>query len=481
MPLKNLEIERKILFLILFLLVFTSVNLPVSAGRTNSSVTLSLNGNSYTADVSWSKPYIITVSGNVTINNDAHEKLQIKIQAESEFECTINPDSFVRYSSDIVDFVVFITIPENTSEGDYRIKIIACCEDSAGTPILVSKEVFVKVIARRLSVSCEPGCVSINNGESRTIFLNITNRGFSKDSVVCMIDSSSEKMLSRGWEIDLPGLDYGLEPNETKTVTITIKAPDNDSNTNYTLRFLITSCIENSHKQDVIVSCAIVMSTKKTNEKISDEDIFKITYMHLFLFSLTISCIIGLFFITGTEIGYFAFITALIVPLFVRLKKEKVLSNFTRGEIFGYIKANPGVHYMAILHTLDLENGVLAYHLTVLEREGYIKSVRDGLYKRFYPKEMKIPKKVIQLSRLQKDIIEQIRNEPGISQSKIAKRLGESKQVINCNIKILEKGSIIKVERIGKESMCYLTNEKNKVEEGGNIPIEDLALPISMK
>ena len=478
MYLKIERMERKILSLFFLVVVFTSVNASYSmAGRTTSSISMSLDCDEYNADVSWSKPYVITISGNITISNEAYEKVQVKIQAETVFECKINPDSFVRYTSDIVDFVVMVTIPENASEGVYKIKIVACCEDSAGTPVLVSKDVFVNVVTRRLSVTCEPEHISIKSRETSSIFLNITNRGLSKDTVVCAIDSSSEKMLSRGWEIDISGLDYDINPSETKTVIVTIKAPLKDTNTNYTLRFLFTSSTDNSHKQDVTVSCSIVMDTMNIKTNGEDNSQIRITYAYLFIFTLTLGCIIGVFFVTGTEIGYFAFISALVVPLFVRLKKEKVLSNFTRGEIFGYIKANPGVHYMAILQTLELENGVLAYHLLVLEREGYIKSVRDGLYKRFYPREMKIPTKVIQLSRLQKDIIDKIKDNPGITQSGIAKGLGESKQVINYNIKVLEKGGIVRLERNGKETMCYLTNEKNKIQDEERNPFERIIIP----
>ena len=123
-----------------------------------------------------------------------------------------------------------------------------------------------------------------------------------------------------------------------------------------------------------------------------------------------VGCGIGIAaFLGATEVGYFSLIS-LFLPLYVRLKKKDVLSHFTRGQIFGYIQANPGTHYNAIIQDLRLHNGVGAYHLSVLEREGFIRSLRDGIYKRFYPSTMRIPEKRLHLSRIQRDIFEVINN-----------------------------------------------------------------------
>jgi len=69
----------------------------------------------------------------------------------------------------------------------------------------------------------------------------------------------------------------------------------------------------------------------------------------------------------------------LIVPLYSKIKREKVLDHFIRGQIFGYIMANPGEHYNSIKQALDMTNGSLAHHLRTLERERFVKSKRFGL------------------------------------------------------------------------------------------------------
>ena len=40
---------------------------------------------------------------------------------------------------------------------------------------------------------------------------------------------------------------------------------------------------------------------------------------------------------------------------------------FQRGRVVGYLVANPGVHFRALLAALDMSNGQLAHHLKVLE------------------------------------------------------------------------------------------------------------------
>jgi len=149
-------------------------------------------------------------------------------------------------------------------------------------------------------------------------------------------------------------------------------------------------------------------------------------------------------------------------PLFTKLKKEKVLDNFIRGQLYGYIIANPGDHYASIKSVLGLKNGTCAYHLRVLEREKFIKTTWDGLNKRFFPYEMSVPKidkepfTEVHLSSVQKQIVDVIRSTPGVTQAEIAKRCGLSKQVVSYHITMMSKAMILKVERNGNRNECHI-------------------------
>jgi len=166
--------------------------------------------------------------------------------------------------------------------------------------------------------------------------------------------------------------------------------------------------------------------------------------------------IIGL--LGGTEIGRYALFAGLLIPLYTKLMKDQVLDHYLRGKIHGYIIANPGEHYNAIKEQLDVTNGALSYHLRVLEREGYIRSRFDGMYKRFYPSEMKLPRSSRQISSFQEVILTIVKNNQGLSQKDIAKRIGVSSQVINYHIKLLEDADLIKVDRTRRRSRVYATD-----------------------
>jgi predicted transcriptional regulator len=148
--------------------------------------------------------------------------------------------------------------------------------------------------------------------------------------------------------------------------------------------------------------------------------------------------------------------------LYTKLRRTEVLDHMIRGKIQGYVIANPGAHYNQIKYDLDLNNGSLAYHLKVLEREGYIKSMRDGMYKRFYPSSAKVPKE--RLTPMQRRIVEQIRKRDGVSQARIAKLIEESPQVVNYHMGIMSKAGIVRLKKHGRETLCYLNGGYREVK-----------------
>lgn len=162
--------------------------------------------------------------------------------------------------------------------------------------------------------------------------------------------------------------------------------------------------------------------------------------------------------VSRNESWKYWFLSALIAPLYVRLKRGVVLDHFVRGQIFGHIKTNPGTHYNQIKDVLGVANGVLAHHLRTLEREEFIKSRTDGKLKRFYPAEMniEIDKNGIQLSEPQLEIIDIIRQNPGTTQSDIARNMNKDRRAIGYHIKQLERMNVIRLEKSGRECFCYL-------------------------
>ena len=162
----------------------------------------------------------------------------------------------------------------------------------------------------------------------------------------------------------------------------------------------------------------------------------------------------------ATESGKYAIMKFAFIPLYSRVKKEEVLDHFVRGQIYGYIMSHPGQHYNAIKQELKVTNGTLSHHLKTLEIQGFIKSHRDGTYKRFYPMgSSHSKKKGIRLSDLQLSILDNLRQAPGLTQSEIAKSIGMSQQSISYNISILYRNEIIHYERNGVRKHYYINED----------------------
>ncbi len=175
----------------------------------------------------------------------------------------------------------------------------------------------------------------------------------------------------------------------------------------------------------------------------------------IFLIGCVAAVVVGLGAVAVTEIGHYTFFF-FIYFLYTRIKREYLLDNFTRGRIYGYVEANPGDHFNAIKRALGLKNGSLAYHIRTLEREGYIISKRDRGYTRFYPKSIKLPKRNIrELIPLQRDIVEIVKNNPGISQRGIADQLDISYQLVHYHVKVLQDADYLYLEKDAKQSYCY--------------------------
>ena len=150
-------------------------------------------------------------------------------------------------------------------------------------------------------------------------------------------------------------------------------------------------------------------------------------------------------------------LVAIFLPMYSKIRRERVLDHFVRGQIYGYVLANPGEHYNAIKVALNLTNGSLAHHLKTLERERFIKSKRFGLYRRFYPINMRIPDDdYFAPNMIQRTIVDLIRTVPGITQKEIANRLGLTPPTVNYHINILGERRVIRVERAGRKTHCFV-------------------------
>jgi DNA-binding MarR family transcriptional regulator len=154
----------------------------------------------------------------------------------------------------------------------------------------------------------------------------------------------------------------------------------------------------------------------------------------------------------------------LLLPFYSRIQKEDVLDQFVRGQIYGFIKTNPGVHYNQILRKVGVKNGTLSYHLGVLEKTELIQSRREGLkYRVFYPTGMNFPKSErFRLTDFQIQVIDTLKRKPGLTQKELARFLGQKPQTINYNIKVLDQAGLITVEKKGRKTTCFAVEQHDE-------------------
>ena len=142
------------------------------------------------------------------------------------------------------------------------------------------------------------------------------------------------------------------------------------------------------------------------------------------------------------------FFASLIIPMYMRLKSERIFDNFNRGRIYEYIARRPGCSLSEIGKELSMMNGNLCYHLAVLKRTGLIRSIKDSRERKFFVIGVTVPTFVAMIiGHTGSLIIAALRENEPITENQLAISLDMSRQRVHYHLKKLEKkGMIIKSE-----------------------------------
>jgi DNA-binding MarR family transcriptional regulator len=437
---KNQGYRKKSIIILtaLVLLGFLGVFSLSSVSAQGTEITVSLDQAAYqVADFTVEEDITYYLSGNVTIKSESAipTTVWLGIHAPNGWAAYISPEELeVPIGTTVISFEGEVTPSDSSEQMEHDVSVWASAESrdfsllDFDSPASDQDNFLVNVITNRVKLLFDNLIHQVLPESDIVNTFTVTNVATVSDTFTIILDYPESRDME-GWDISLSAESFELEPGETKTFFVNQKVPENAPEGDYTVRVEVSSEGYAASKGEQSIVTKVRMPDTSSP--------FRIDWMILFMVGF-VGFGIGLAaFLGATEVGYFSLIS-LFLPLYVRLKKKDVLSHFTRGQIFGYIQANPGTHYNAIIQDLRLHNGVGAYHLQVLEREGFIRSLRDGIYKRFYPATMRIPEKRVHLSRIQRDIFEVIQKHPGITQTQISRLLDESKQVVNYHVKILE-------------------------------------------
>ena len=123
--------------------------------------------------------------------------------------------------------------------------------------------------------------------------------------------------------------------------------------------------------------------------------------------------------------------------------------------IRGYILVHPGDSYSDIRRNLGLSNGTLSYHLTVLAREGIVRSHARGSRKLFYPRDARLPNDGGGMHEVQIRMLRAIEQIPGLAVTDLAGALGITSQLALYHLRALAKEGRIRFERRGFRLRCF--------------------------
>ena len=139
--------------------------------------------------------------------------------------------------------------------------------------------------------------------------------------------------------------------------------------------------------------------------------------------------------------------------------------NKNKSEILKHIVKNPGVRYRELLRLTGLANGVLSYHLKILEESRRIKVDRKGIrMTRYYPKNIKTKEfHIIAFTRnsTSRQIIQLLLKQGHSTFKDIVKHTNKVPSTISWHLKRLENVKIISVSH--KKLYVYRIRNKEKV------------------
>ena len=147
---------------------------------------------------------------------------------------------------------------------------------------------------------------------------------------------------------------------------------------------------------------------------------------------------------------------------------------YQRGRLMGYLTANPGCHFRALMAALEMSNGQITHHLKILENEDRIWRRADGRLVRFYPftsnlhpgvldDDLPMPPLSPDPNSLQGKILRLLDDDGQLdlfpTQSELAHRLERSQQLVSHHLRTLQKYGLVEKKRSGVRNRYCLTRE----------------------
>jgi predicted transcriptional regulator len=153
--------------------------------------------------------------------------------------------------------------------------------------------------------------------------------------------------------------------------------------------------------------------------------------------------------------GVIAGSAALPLLHYTRLTRETVLQRKARLLLYEYIRDNPGASFSVVRDAFGLQNGAASYHLSVLEKQGFLHSETKGRRHFYYPNGNASLWKDLPLSEFQNAILQAVRAAPGAGLRELGRSLGRGPSSVGYNVKALAREGLLRTVRDGLRLRCY--------------------------
>lgn len=163
----------------------------------------------------------------------------------------------------------------------------------------------------------------------------------------------------------------------------------------------------------------------------------------------------------------FAIYSILILPLYSKIRRDDVLREGYRQDIYQYVVSQPGANLTTIKGELGIGHGTVIHHLTVLEEKRLIRSKKEFGRRLFFPNgngngnshhSGTSPGATPELSLIQKRVRDHLRYSGSKTQSELASELGIKQQTVSYTLQRLHAYGLVKGDGEGRGSRYHAMN-----------------------
>ena len=275
----------------------------------------------------------------------------------------------------------------------------------------------------------------------------ITNQGYRSGKLSITIGATIQSQA-----IIIDDIEIGKLDNSESWTLRSNFAPENEGKYTIFVEVRDESGIVTSYQSEKEVN--VIQATSEMDEPTSN---FQLPKVSLGPAIFTMSLIgVGYQFNRSENFKYLAF--KFFMPLYSRLQKDTLADEPTRQNLLQHIYSTPGSNFKQLKERFDLHNGTLAHHINILENHNMITSHRSGRQRLFFPfgnSNRLETRAALITNKTQKEIVDIVKQNPGITQSMISQHLAVSRQKINYHVNSLASKAYLKIEKQGRITRLY--------------------------